>query len=96
MNPNNISAAGQAAAAAALSDQAYMRETCAITARLRDGEAIGESCAGGEAASRADGAVTRAQRGAGLSDCLRVTVGTAEELNFAASLLEHWAMGGKA
>ena len=49
-----------------------------------------------DAALRAEGVVTRAQSGAGLSDCLRVTVGTAEELNFAASLLEHWAMGGKA
>ena len=119
MNPNNISDAGQAAAAAALSDQAYMRETCAITARLRDGflhrlrEAgfdVAESFTNfalirfddaraaqqADAALRAEGVVTRAQSGAGLSDCLRVTVGTAEELNFAASLLEHWAMGGKA
>ena len=37
MNPNNVSVAGQTAAATALSDQAYMRETCAITAGLRDG-----------------------------------------------------------
>lgn len=36
MNPNNISIAGQAAAAAALEDQAYMRETCELTADLRD------------------------------------------------------------
>jgi histidinol-phosphate aminotransferase len=119
MNPNNISAAGQAAAAAALSDQAYMRETCAITARLRDGflhrlrEAgfdVAESFTNfalirfddaraaqqADAALRAEGVVARTQSGAGLSDCLRVTIGTAEELNFAASLLEHWAMGGKA
>lgn len=119
MNPNNISAAGQAAAAAALSDQAYMRETCAITARLRDGflhrlrEAgfdVAESFTNfalirfddaraaqqADAALRAEGVVARAQSGVGLSDCLRVTIGTAEELNFAASLLEHWAMGGKA
>ena len=119
MNPNNISDAGQAAAAAALSDQAYMRETCAITARLRDGflhrlrEAgfdVAESFTNfalirfddaraaqqADAALRAEGVVARAQSGAGLSDCLRVTIGTAEELNFAASLLEHWAMGGKA
>ena len=119
MNPNNISAAGQAAAAAALSDQAYMRETCAITARLRDGflhrlrEAgfdVAESFTNfalirfddaraaqqADAALRAEGVVTRAQSGAGLCDCVGVTVGTEEELNFAASLLEHWAMGGKA
>lgn len=37
MNPNNISLAGQAAAAAALADQVYMRETCAMTAGLRGG-----------------------------------------------------------
>ncbi len=36
MNPNNISVAGQAAAAAALADQDYMRDTCTITANLRD------------------------------------------------------------
>ena len=37
MNPNNISVAGQSAATAALSDQEYMRETCRLTAALRDG-----------------------------------------------------------
>ncbi len=36
MNPNNISVAGQAAAAAALADQAYMVATCSETAALRD------------------------------------------------------------
>ncbi len=36
MPPNNIPATGQAAATAALADQAYMRNTCTITARLRD------------------------------------------------------------
>lgn len=36
MNPNNITTAGQAAATAALVDQAYMRETCRETAALRD------------------------------------------------------------
>jgi histidinol-phosphate aminotransferase len=36
MAPNNISAAGQAMAAAALSDQAYMLETCALTTKRRD------------------------------------------------------------
>lgn len=36
MNPNNISLAGQAAAVAALEDQAYMLETCRQTAVLRD------------------------------------------------------------
>ncbi len=37
MNPNNISAAGQAAATAALKDQAYMVETCRETVSLRNG-----------------------------------------------------------
>lgn len=37
MNPNNIPAASQAAATAAALDHPYMRETCDLTARLRDG-----------------------------------------------------------
>lgn len=36
LNPNNIAVASQAAAAAAMADQAYMRETCALTADLRE------------------------------------------------------------
>ncbi|MGI9370747.1 MAG: pyridoxal phosphate-dependent aminotransferase [Ruegeria sp.] len=36
LNPNNISSASQAAATAAVIDQNYMRETCSITADLRD------------------------------------------------------------
>lgn len=36
MNPNNVPASAQIAAAAAVRDDAYMRETCAITASLRD------------------------------------------------------------
>ena len=119
MNPNNISVAGQAAAAKALSDQAYMRETCAITASLRDGFSnrlrkvgfyIAESFTNfalirfhdawaaqrADATLRAEGIVVRAQSGAGLPDCLRITVGTAEDLDLAASLLEHKAKGGKA
>ncbi|MEQ9261066.1 MAG: histidinol-phosphate transaminase [Roseovarius sp.] len=36
MNPNNVAAASQAAAVAALADEAYMRETCARTADLRE------------------------------------------------------------
>jgi histidinol-phosphate aminotransferase len=36
MNPNNVAAATQAAAVAALGDQGYMRETCAQTVHLRD------------------------------------------------------------
>ena len=119
MNPNNVSVAGQTAAATALSDQAYMRETCAITAGLRDGFSnrlrkvgfyIAESFTNfamirfhdawaaqrADATLRAEGIVVRAQSGAGLPDCLRITVGTAEDLDLAASLLEHKAKGGKA
>ena len=36
LNPNNVTAASQAAALAALEDDAYMRETCRLTANLRD------------------------------------------------------------
>ena len=36
MNPNNVTHASQAAALAAIGDQAYMTETCRITAELRD------------------------------------------------------------
>ena len=119
MNPNNISVAGQTAAETALSDQAYMRETCAITSRLRDGFSHRLRKAGfymaesftnfalirfydaraaqqADASLRIEGVVARAQSGAGLPDCLRITVGTAEDLDLAASLLEHWAKGGKA
>ena len=37
MKPNNIPAASQAAATAALEDQSYMRETCDLTAAFRNG-----------------------------------------------------------
>lgn len=36
MNPNNVPACAQIAAAAAVRDDAYMRETCTMTAALRD------------------------------------------------------------
>ena len=36
MNPNGVSLAAQSAAWAALGDQTYMRDTCAMTATLRD------------------------------------------------------------
>ncbi|GGH38272.1 histidinol-phosphate aminotransferase/N-methylhydantoinase B [Cribrihabitans marinus] len=119
MNPNNVSAAGQAAAAAALVDQGYMRETCALTGRLRDrfvdrlrlaGFNLTESFtnfaivrfASIDAARRADGAlraegvIARAQGGAGLPDCLRITIGAADTLDLAAGLLEHWAEAERA
>ncbi len=46
LNPNNISVASQAAATAAVHDQKYMRETCLITAELRD-RAAGELAGAG-------------------------------------------------
>lgn len=119
MSPNNVSAAGQAAAVAALKDQAYMRETCALTVSLRDKfverlrkagfEAVesftnfvlirfddAEKAQQADAALRAEGVVARAQDGAGLPECLRVTAGTPEVMDLAAKLLERWAEGGRA
>jgi histidinol-phosphate aminotransferase len=46
LNPNNVSAAAQAAAAAAMRDQAYMRETVALTAAIRDRFAAQAQAAG--------------------------------------------------
>ena len=46
MNPNNVSVTGQAAAIAALRDQAYMHETCAQTIRIRDQFIDRMRCAG--------------------------------------------------
>ncbi|NNE79201.1 MAG: aminotransferase class I/II-fold pyridoxal phosphate-dependent enzyme [Silicimonas sp.] len=113
-NPNNISVAGQAAATAALADQIYMRETCEVTAMLRDGFidrlrragfdvpgsftnfalirfADAEAAKQVDAALRAESVFLRAQGGAGLPACLRVTIGDAEMLDIAAGLLERWA-----
>lgn len=118
MPPNNISAAAQDAATAALADQAYMRETCALTAGLRDrfaarlrssGFEVADSftnfvlirfdtAEAAESAARAlqtEGVILRGQAGAGLPACLRVTVGTAEDLDLAAGLLEQWNRGDR-
>ncbi|WP_170403199.1 pyridoxal phosphate-dependent aminotransferase [Ruegeria arenilitoris] len=46
MNPNNIPASAQIAAAAAVRDDAYMRETCEMTAALHDQAATGLRDAG--------------------------------------------------
>lgn len=42
-------------------------------------------------ALRAEGVFLRPQGGAGLADCLRVTIGAAENIDLAARLLERWA-----
>ncbi len=113
MAPNNICATSQAAAAAAIADQDYMRETCALTAQLRDtfcsrlkqagfdvpasftnfalvrlGDAAQASAL--DAALRANGIVLRAQGGAGLPNCLRATIGSAADMDAAATALERW------
>ncbi|MEX0306932.1 MAG: histidinol-phosphate transaminase [Ruegeria sp.] len=41
-------------------------------------------------ALREEGVFLRPQGGAGLTDCLRVTIGVADDLDFAAGLLERW------
>jgi histidinol-phosphate/aromatic aminotransferase/cobyric acid decarboxylase-like protein len=42
-------------------------------------------------ALRAEGVFLRPQGGVGLADCLRVTIGAAENIDLAAGLLERWA-----
>ena len=114
LNPNNVSAPSQAAATAALKDQAYMRETCTITANIRESfcaqiRDIGlevpqshtnfalirfTSAASAQDADRwlrAEGVFLRAQSGAGLPDCLRATVGVADDMALTAKLLADWA-----
>jgi histidinol-phosphate aminotransferase len=114
MNPNNISAAAQAAAAAAVCDEDHMQETCMMTAQSRDGfitrlrdagfivsESFtnfalvrfdsAETAHAIDAWLRSDGVIARPQGGAGLPDSLRITVGTADELDRAAGLMERWA-----
>ena len=102
MNPNNISAASQAAAYAAAQDAAYMAETCTLTAQLRDAAAEQLRGAGYQVAPsytnflmidcktpafatgldrhlQAEGIFLRAQGGAGLPHCLRMTIGPKED-----------------
>jgi len=113
INPNNVAAPGQAAAAAALSDQDYMRETCALTARIRDAFAermrfVGltvpqsftnfvllrfpspDAALRADAVLRAGGVLLRPQAGAGLADCLRATIGVADDMEMTAKLIEDW------
>ena len=111
--PNNISAVGQAAAAAAMIDQDYMRALCAETAARRDGFAgqvrrlglrvpesrtnfvlirfaSAEAAARAEAALRADGILLRGMAAYGLADCLRATIGGADDMARAADRLAAW------
>jgi len=116
MNPNNISVAGQAAAAAAQADQAYMRETCDLTISLREGfrnrlqwfgfdvpesftnfvlirMANADEAGRIDRALRSEGVFLRAQSGAGLPQCLRATIGTADDLDVTALILERRIKG---
>lgn len=118
MNPNNISVAGQAAATAAVGDQEYMRETCALTARLRDDLTTrlrsagfqlhvsftnfvmirfksAEEAQSADEALRREGVFLRPQGGAGLGNCLRITIAATADLDTAAGLLEQWAQEEK-
>lgn len=113
LNPNNVSAPSQAAAAAALRDQAYMRETCELTAEIRDhfcaeiaSLSLGvaqsftnfalirfASAASAQSADgylRSEGVFLRPQAGAGLPDCLRATIGVADDMALVAQLLKDW------
>lgn len=114
LNPNNISAASQASAIAAIKDQDYMRETCKLTAET--GAVFREDLAGldlhiprsftnfltlrfaspeaaqsADAFLRAEGIFLRPQGGAGLPDCLRTTIGVADDMARAAQVLQDWS-----
>ncbi len=117
LNPNNVSAVSQAAASAAVQDQAYMRQTCVLTAEAREPFSTEMSALGltvtqsftnfvliqfpsAQAAQSADrhlreqGIFLRAQGGAGLSDCLRATIGVADDMAQAAQCLKDWVSAG--
>lgn len=116
MNPNNISVAGQAAASAALTDDDYMRKTCAKTVLLRDdliarlrhvGFDLHDSftnfalirlrsvaqAQNMDRALRKEGVFLRPQGGAGLAECLRVTIGAESDLDILVALAEQWIKG---
>lgn len=111
MNPNNVAAPSQAAATAALQDHAYMRETCALTAQIRDDaarqiRAMGlhvypsftnfvlidfqspERATAVDQQLQAQGIFLRGQAGAGLPQCLRMTIGPAHQVEAAMHALE--------
>lgn len=50
-----------------------------------------EAARSADAALRAEGVFLRPQAGAGLPNCLRATIGPDDDMDLAASLLEHWA-----
>ena len=98
MNPNTLTMASEVAAVAALEDDAYMRETCALTIACRDRAADRLRTCGlrvypsftnfllidfgtkakadaMNASLKSQGIILRAQGGAGLPTCLRLTIG---------------------
>lgn len=114
MNPNNVPTIAQVAAEAALLDQPYMRDTCALISVIRAKAARRLSAVGIETqesfanflllefktsdaaqsanmALQSQGIFLRAQSGAGLPHCLRMTIGPAEHVDRAVAALEHWA-----
>jgi len=113
MNPNNLSTIAQAAATAAMHDQAYMRETCAMTIGLRDWASAELMAAGftvlpshtnfllidlgtseiaqaADATLRANGIFLRLQGGAGLPQCLRMTIAEQPLMEPALRVLKAW------
>ena len=112
--PGNVSGIAQAAAAAAVRDQAYMhavrKATIATRTRLLAALAdmgLGttesetnfvliwfeseDAATAADAALRAKGVVLRSMAGYGIAHCLRATVGTDEDTEFATQILGNWA-----
>ena len=61
--------------------------------RIRFGNA--DDAKSADNALRAEGVFLRAQGGAGLPDCLRVTIGETDDMNLTAALLKRWKEGEK-
>lgn len=116
INPSSVSSVSQAAARAAMDDQAYAAEARQMIAEQR--EFLSRSCAGlgltvvpsqtnfilidfesvEQAASafdflRQQGLVVRPMGGYGLPGCLRITIGTAEQMQSTAAVLAKWKEG---
>ena len=113
LNPNNVSAPSQAAAVAAMRDQAAMLETRKVVTRRRDEFADGlrrldlevpeshtnfvlmrfESDNAAQSALsylRQRGILLRYMAGYGLSDCLRATIGSQEQMSHTLETLMAW------
>lgn len=116
LNPNGVSAAAQAAALAAVADQAYMRETCQITtavrartiARLQDAAFhvvpshtnfvlldLGQANPAEDLCNHlaARGIILRRQQSAGVPQAVRMTLGSAAQMDKAIAELIDWKSG---